>query len=327
MPRDKRTGGGARPRTDWEQVIVDQLRTGRVLPIVGNRVHDERVLGGHEAVAARFAERIDYPRDDCQDLPRVALFDSVRRDVARAETVVKRDYLNLIKNLVCDQAEEQGIPLDEVEDRFDDLDFSDLAGQLGRPAFGEPGGDPLLILADLDLPIYLTTSYHRFIELALEAAGKRPRTGLCRWRQELETWVDPLDDEDYQPSRDKPLVYHLHGLDSLPESLVLTEDDYMGYLVKIASEPELIPLRVKQALTQSSLMLLGYDLREYDFRSLLWGLIKPRPVSQQSVCVLQVSPGDDERHYLDRYLNEVDFKISWGSFDDYARRLYAQIRT
>jgi hypothetical protein len=73
-------------------------------------------------------------------------------------------------------------------------------------------------------------------------------------------------------------------------------------------------------------MLLGYDLRDYDFRSLLWGLIKPRPVRQQSVCVLQIEPGEQEKRYLNRYLDEVDFKVSWGSFDDYARQLYQQLK-
>ena len=331
MPRIKTKGRRTAPTVGWEQVIANQVRSGKVLPIISNRLHDDRVLGGHRALAEAFADFLGYPLEDKHDLSRVTLFSSVLKDVARAENVVKGDYLNFIKNRVFDQAEAQGLPrelLDEVEAQFDDLDFSALASQLGRPAFGQPGEDPLLILAQLDLPIYLTTSYHRFIEAALERAGRHPTTAVCRWRQELENLPnlpDPFDG-DYQPSRENPLVYHLHGLDSYPESLVLTEDDHLAFLVAISRDPDLIPLRLRQALTDSSLMLLGYDLRDCDFRSLLWGLIKPRPVRQQSVCVLQIEPGDEEKRYLNRYLDEVDFKVNWGSFDDYARQLYQQFK-
>jgi hypothetical protein len=212
---------------------------------------------------------------------------------------------------------------DDAEAQFDDLQFSDLAAQLGQPAFGEPDADPLLILAELPLPIYLTTSFHGLLEAALTRVGKTPRTALCRWRPELETLDDPFAD-DYQPTKQEPLVYHLYGMDRHPESLVLTEDDHLAFLVAISRDADLIPLRLRQALTESSLILLGYDLRNADFRSLLWGLIRPRPIRQQGVCVLQVQPGADEQRYVVRYLDAVAFKVSWASFADYVRALQAR---
>jgi hypothetical protein len=67
-------------------------------------------------------------------------------------------------------------------------------------------------------------------------------------------------------------------------------------------------------------VLLGYDLSSWDFRVLFWGLIKPRPLQQTSVSV-QVTPSDVEKSYLQKYLDEFEFKVYWGSIQDYAREL------
>ena len=67
-----------------------------------------------------------------------------------------------------------------------------------------------------------------------------------------------------QPSKEQPLVYHLHGFDQYPESLVLTEDDYLEFLVAISSDKgrntDPVPKPVREALVESSLLLLGHSL-------------------------------------------------------------------
>jgi SIR2-like domain len=40
-------------------------------------------------------------------------------------------------------------------------------------------------LADLNLPIYITTNYDYFIEEALKAKGKQPISDFCRWNEDL----------------------------------------------------------------------------------------------------------------------------------------------
>lgn len=88
------------------------------------------------------------------------------------------------------------------------------------------------MLADLPFKIYLTTSPYTFIEEALRRAGKQPRTEICRWRRELDS-IDSVIDDTYKPSTHEPLIYHLHGLDRYADSLVLTEDDYLEFLVNV----------------------------------------------------------------------------------------------
>jgi hypothetical protein len=188
--------------------------------------------------------------------------------------------------------------------------------------------DPLLTLAEFPLPIYLTTGYHDFIETALKRAGKAPRTEICRWHKGLES-IPSVFEGDYLPSKDEPLVYHLHGSDTYPDSLVLTENDYLEFLVAIAQEmgrgTDPIPKRVRQAMADSSLILLGYGLQNWDFRVLFWGLIKPRPLQHASVAI-QLVPGEEEKRYLQEYLRrEAKFEVYWGDIGEYLQELRAAL--
>ena len=186
-----------------------------------------------------------------------------------------------------------------------------------------------MVLAEFPLPIYLTTSYHDFIEVALRRAGKKPRTEICRWHKGLDGIPSVLDGT-YEPSKDEPLVYHLHGFDAYPGSMVLTEDDHLDYLVAISQNvgrgTDPIPRRIRQALADSSLLLLGYGLRSWDFRVIFWGLIKPRPLQQTSVYI-QLVPSDTEREYLQKYLGEFDFRVYWGDIRRYTQELHQEFIT
>ncbi|OEU46811.1 MAG: hypothetical protein BA861_12935 [Desulfobacterales bacterium S3730MH5] len=332
MPRIK-LGGQQRSRpSDWRQAITDQLRSGKVLPIISNRLHDDLILGGHCQLVRAYAEYHAFPLDSNPDLPEVVQYNTVMRELAGSEDIVKREYLDFVKSRLLEISEkndttEDWARLQKVEEsQFDDRDFSAMAANLCYPRFGSPVEDPLLILAGFDLPIYLTTSSHCFIEEALKEAGKQPRTAACCWHPRVTLLdKDPLAD-DYQPSVLEPLVYHLYGLDSCPESLVLSEDDFLSFLVNASRDRDLIPNRLRQALNDSSLMLLGYDLGSWDFRTLLYGLIKTRSYCLQSVCVLQLQPSKEEQAFLNRYMDDVDFKVFWGDFAAYLRQLHNDLQ-
>jgi len=323
MPRIK-IGQRKISRT-WQQTIAERIRTGKVAPIVSNEVGNNLVLGGNDNLVATYAKYTNYPLDDF-NLLRMAQYVSVTDENATDPRVVKEDYINFIKNRLFDIAEADGVSADvlaELEEEFDDVVFSEFSDRLGYPRFSQGPANPFLVLAECPLPIYLTTSYHNFLEVALRRAGKEPRSEICRWHEGLEGIPSVLD-EDYQPTKDEPLVYHLFGSDAHPGSLVLTEDDHMEYLVAIsqnigrATDP--IPRRVRQAMADSSLVLMGYHLRSWDFRVLFWGLIKPRPIQQTSVSV-QLEPNEIEKHYLQKYLGEFEFKVFWGDIHQYAQEL------
>jgi hypothetical protein len=193
----------------------------------------------------------------------------------------------------------------------------------------------LKILASLDIPIYLTTSYHDFMERALVAADKTPRTQLCFWNLETEN----VDEEhrpisSYKADIKNPLVFHLFGLEQYPNSMVLSEDDYMDFLVRVArdeagdSGDRVIPPYLEAELRDSSLLLLGYRLQDWDFRVLFRGLLKDdlNQVRQRREGVaIQLNPKDqpevkrekDAKTYLSKYFKAANIRVHWGSTDDF----------
>lgn len=328
MPRIKIDQVERKETATWQQTIVERIKAGKVVPIIGHLIDDDWVLGGHPNVVAAYATYVQYPLADKSNLAQIAQFKSVVDESVSDAWALKSDYINFIKNRLFDLAEADGSSaeiLAEVEEEFDDITFSEFAERLGYPRFAQNQPDPLLILAEFPLPIYITTSYHNFIEVALRRAGKSPRTEICRWHKGLEG-IPSVFEDGYQPTKDAPLVYHLHGFDAYPESLVLTENDYLEFLVAIAQDlgrgTDPIPKRVRQAMADSSLILLGYGLQSWEFKVLFWGVIKPRPLQNTSVSI-QLTPNDDERKFLQEYLRrEAKFEVYWGEIEQYIRELY-----
>jgi hypothetical protein len=244
-----------------------------------------------------------------------------------------RDYVNFVKSKLCDIAEDAQISrdvLDEVEAEFDDISLSEVSARLGYPRFDEQATDPLLVLADLPLSIFVTTSYHGFLEAALKRAGKTPRTAFCHWRNGSGD-ISSVLDRDYEPSQAEPLVYHLYGFDEYPDSLVLTEDDYLEFLVAVsrdASRQKIDPIhpRVRGVVASRSLVLLGYDLHSWDFRALFWGLIKPRSSQDKLGFSVQLEPDAVKKEYLSKYLQKARFEVYWGDVRQFTRELYQVLR-
>ena len=182
------------------------------------------------------SERVKYPLTDSFRIARVAQFHSLIEDSA---IIAKEDYLSFLKHTLLDVAQEieeragerEEIAYIEQLNHEHVLSFSEIVAELDFPRFNGQKEDPLHILARLPLKVYLTTSYHMFIEQELEAAGKQPRTRFCFWNTKAEE-VPPefRPQAAYQPDKDKPVVYHLLGIENVPKSMVLSEDDYLDLL-------------------------------------------------------------------------------------------------
>jgi hypothetical protein len=138
---------------------------------------------------------------------------------------------------------------------------------------------------------------------------------------------------NYVPSVDQPLVYHLLGLDLVPASLVFTEDDFLNFLVNVSGDRRVVNQLVQTAITHSSLLLLGYELQDWDFRVLFRGLIAQKRESRRWLSVaIQLTPsadGDDQpaeirgaQSYLERYFDKAEFKIYWGSSLGFVQQLW-----
>jgi hypothetical protein len=90
--------------------------------------------------------------------------------------------------------------------------------------------------------------------------------------------------------------------------MVLTEDDYLKFLVNAAAAiggpTDPVPKLVRQAMSDSSLLLLGYELDSWEMRALFWGLIEPRAQKLAGAISIQVEPSEQEKRYLQRYYTD-----------------------
>jgi hypothetical protein len=322
--------------------ISDRVRAGNALPILSNAAMLDLVLFGQDAFARYYAERVGYPFALPAGIAEIANFD--RHTNQESEIDCKTYYLDCLKNHIYRAVRAQGINqdlLEEAASQVDRLGVSAFARLLGYPRFDQGRADPLLVLADLPFKTYLTTSPFTFLEEALRRAGKEPYVKLCRWRgpveaPEKELW---LIDDRYKPSRQRPLVYHLCGLDAhpetqnpWPESLALTEDDYLELLVNLAQDrgkdrADRLPALVRGALFDD-VVLLGYSLGSWAFRALYYGLVRAtgQEKDRRGLCCVQLAPDERKKQekYLKGYLDRnAHFDIFWGDLCEYAQTLLA----
>lgn len=123
---------------------------------------------------------------------------------------------------------------------------------------------PLLhALAQLDFPIVITTNYDCLFEQALAAAGKQPRVSV--YTPELEPTADPRN-----PTAQSPVVFKIHGDIARPETVVLTDEDYIQFVLRMSSKDpyDPIPLTLKYFLTGCTTLFVGYSLLDYNLRLL-----------------------------------------------------------
>jgi hypothetical protein len=309
---------------------------------------DWRKFNVTEELAYRWgkSESVNYPLKDGFQIARVAQYHTLAQQYRVA---AKEGYLDFLKKTLMREAYqiEQAAGNEEemafITELFIEktLSFSHLVHELDFPRFENGKEDPLKILAHLPLNIYLTTSYHNFLERELEAADKRPRTRLCFWN------IGPDDvaaqfqsSPDDRPSVEEPIVYHLLGLEQYPESMVLSEDDYLNLLWAIArNEPGsshrgggIIPSYLEAELRDASLLLLGYRLEDWDLRVLFWGMLRSRQEVRQPrwpSAAIQLDLAEqpliqDEiqaEEYLKKYFNQIKLDVRFGDSDDFVFQL------
>ena len=118
-------------------------------------------------------------------------------------------------------------------------------------------------LARLDFPLVITTNYDQLLENALRAAGKEPRVAIYTPR--LEPTTDYRD-----PTAESPIVFKIHGDVSRPESIVITDEDYIQFVLRMSNKDpyDPVPLTLKYYLTGWTTLFVGYSLLDYNLRLL-----------------------------------------------------------
>lgn len=289
-PRTKARG---RPRDltrgDWD-TLLGRIEAGDCTPFLGAGASADTLPLGRE-IAEKWAAEYKYPFWDRHDLARVAQYVAVMRD-----PIVPKERL-------CNEFK-------KVE----------------PPNFAAPD-EPHGALAALPLPIYMTTNYDDFMYQALEQAGKQPRRELCRWNihPSLED-IEIVLDGHFVPKPAEPVVFHLHGHLSVVDSLVLTEDDYLDFVVATADHSRmLLPHDIHLAIASTSLIFVGYSLADLDFRVLHRGILARVARGQKRLSVTVQLERDDrkERDYLKKYFSTLlEVKVFWGTAGEFTQELH-----
>jgi hypothetical protein len=207
----------------------------------------------------------------------------------------------------------------------------------------------------MPFPIYLSANPGTLLENALRDASdqwgdqKDPQVLLCPWNTYTKKAYKSsvfTQEQDYTPSESRPLVLHMLGMlddDKVldegemveGDSLVITEDDHFDFLLGI--NKWMLPRSVKSALVNTSLLFLGFQMDEWDFRTLLRYIlsIEGSELRKRHIHVaVQVNPEEGDflkpgmaYEYLRSYFtSEANIEVYWGSTADFILELQEQYR-
>jgi SIR2-like domain/CHAT domain len=307
--------------------LVTYITQEKCTPLLGPGLTDS-LIGSRNQLAQRWAGTFGFPMEPHyqDDLAYVAQYLAVKY----GEEFLPGELGNYLRRELVDRYGDALGPEAQatlVDGTMDDALSTVAAVQRDAGEF-----DPFDALAETPFPLYLTTDPSALLERALARAGRPPQVGMCPWNDELAYHFKVDDTDERRPTATAPFVYHLFGQLSEPESLVLTEDNYLDYLMGITANRPLIPDFVIGRLARSALLFLGFRLDEWDFRVLFRSLMnqggQERRRGFKHVAV-QIDPEegrtiepDRARRYLESYFGENRINIYWGRTDDFVHKLH-----
>ncbi len=312
---------------DKWKALVGAVRRGSFTPIVGPGL-GESVYGSLRDVSRTLAEE-GFPLAEHQryELQQVSQFLQFNQDIATARDEFKAALREQIL------ARHGSLP------GADALPLSKLMALAGEHNRKENPDDPYRLAAQLDAKLFVVASPDNLLEEALKAEGKAPETFFFNWREKAQAG-DVAMEKDGDPDPAHPLVFHIFGFFRDEDSLVLTEDDYFEYLISLIQYKPRIPGVVGHQTTSTSLLFLGFQLTDWNFR-VLYRLIMSQEGSsklkQLTHVAVQVDPEEDAlinpraaRKYLEEYFGSSGpekVHIFWGSAAEFLKELNAQLET
>lgn len=256
----------------WEY-LIKMVKDGNCTPFLGAGATSHILPLGAE-VSRILAQKYKYPLSDDEDnLQRVSSYIAIKKE----ETIsLKYEIIDILRNI--------GNP-----------DFSD-ENELHK------------ILSKLPFPIYMTTNYDDFMLRALKEMHREPKYEFSRWNNIISKAIPPIIEKDFNPSYEKPLVYYFHGSWNVPESLVITEDDYIDFLITITKNiEEKLPHTIIRSLSMDSLIFIGYNLQDIAFRSIFKSIldIVATGLKRTNISV-QLTPADEYKISIKRCIQSLE---------------------
>jgi hypothetical protein len=344
----------------WDGFLTN-LERGAATAILGFSLLEE-LLGSPEEIAEQWAQRYQYPlaphlRDD---LTQVAQFLAVNQNLSFPGEELCR---HLRRELLCRLGAERREQLKESS-------LNELLQEARKARWTDaPNPEPHQLLAGLPFRTYLTTNADDLLVRALRTVEvktpqgpvkKDPQVRFLDWQRDVrqldeavgrEAGSAPPEDEPIEleklaprqpfarasavgrPPLHRPLVYYMLGQFDYPETLVLTEDNYIDYLISLDLKSGLIPPAVTSALADSALLFLGFRFDDWSFRVVFRSIMRLQGggrLGRYTNIAVQIDPERDRivdpdmaRRYLEDYFSRTSAHISvyWGSAGKFLREL------
>lgn len=249
--------GSALNENAWK-TLVSSVVKGRCTPFLGAGVATPHLPSGGQLAVTLAAEN-DYPFSDPWNLTRVSQYLATMYDPPYARDAV-------------------GERLFALQQRYLDENGGAVPVNYAR-------------LASLRLPVYVTTNYDVFMESALRDGTRTPSVQVARWNERLLAQLGEFP--DHEPTSEEPMLFHMHGkLEASAggaqfDSLLLSDDDYIDFTVALAMNGELkvLPHQVREVLSWTNLLFVGYSLEDWNFRVLMRLLFRQQKIVQSDTAM------------------------------------------
>lgn len=323
-------GDGGKDFDKWP-TIVSSIQGEQCTPILGPGLY-EPLIGSWQQMAQSLSDQFSFPLSNflSDSMPDVTQYISVNQDI---NTLFMR--LNALFRTSLQKRFSADLPVNLMAPNAKLLDLLTIGGAKERE---RDTNEQHRILANLPLRIYITTNYDNLMADSLKEAGKAPEVVICPWSDRF--YAESIYDRDpgYLPSKERPLVYHLFGHLSVPDSMVLTEDDYFEFLIGFTANkkrtPPVIPPAVLRAFTDSALLILGFRLDDWAFRALFRTVMVQQGAARRgrySHVGVQLELDDTRsqnptraRQYLQKYFGQTEINLYWGKSQEFLAELARQ---
>jgi hypothetical protein len=313
-----------RAQSTWE-ILKTMMEIGNFTPVLGPGLADS-LLGSREDIAQRWARRWQMPIASYahHNLAQVAQYLRVSHNPAMVPGQLQK-YLKSEMHERKLNARGSDPFVNVSESAIDNDPPETIIVNVGRDMRLNDAADPFRVVASMPVKVFVTTGWTDLLQAALRdtVTAKQPQTICFPWTSrviwEHDGWIDP--DEATPPTVQTPWVFHLFGRLEVPESLVLTEDDYFDWLSSWTTQKDLkqvVPAAVRSALSGSSLLFLGYHLDDWDFRVVfqsIKGFGMRKRYNDHVGVQLRPESGLIEREaaqrYLESYFGEEKINIFW----------------
>jgi TorA maturation chaperone TorD len=186
-------------------------------------------------------------------------------------------HLASSSNFAKDMPGEDVMNLQRVSQYFElATERSELNKQIKAAVFTGKKPSPVVrALSELNFPVVITTNYDRLFEAALRKNDKDPFVSVYQKNEIKDKATEDFPfDEDFSETR--PFVFKMHGDIEEPDSIVITDEDYIHFILRMTDTGiyDPIPKTLQVQFKRWPTLFIGYSLKDYNlrvlFRTLRW---------------------------------------------------------